>query len=68
MTAEIEIMSSHLLNEREAAQFLGCSVALMRKMRLHGIGPDYCRVGRLVRYPQTALLGYIDATRVRGAV
>lgn len=48
-----------LLDERAAAQMFSCSVALLRKMRLHGNGPEYCRVGRLVRYPVSNLEAFI---------
>jgi hypothetical protein len=57
----------NLLDERAAAQMLACSVALLRKMRLFGNGPGYCKIGRLVRYPETDLMAFIDANRVEGA-
>ena len=51
-------------NEKEAAIVLGCSVAALRKWRLLGKGPTYCRVGRLVRYSEADLAAYLDANRV----
>ena len=49
------------LNEKQAADLLGCSAALMRRMRREGRGPRWTRIGRLVRYPETWLLEYIEA-------
>jgi hypothetical protein len=39
------------LNEKEMAQRLGVSVAWLRKRRITGGGPVFCKMGRLVRYP-----------------
>jgi hypothetical protein len=47
----IDLNPDRLLDEREAAQILCCSVALLRKMRLFATGPSYCKIGRLVRTP-----------------
>jgi hypothetical protein len=58
---------SSILNERQAANVLGCSVALMRKWRLYGDGPSYCKIGRLVRYRQGDLDSFVEAHRVETA-
>jgi len=55
---------SHLLNERQAAEGMGCSVALMRKWRLCGDGPAYVKLGRLVRYRQPDIDAFLEAHRV----
>jgi predicted DNA-binding transcriptional regulator AlpA len=56
---------NRLLNEQEAADILGCSPALLRKMRLtRTIGPAYCKIGRLVRYAASELDAFIVASRV----
>lgn len=55
-----------MLNEKEAAQVLGCSVALMRKMRLFGNGPSFHKLRRLVRYALADLRSYMEACRVSG--
>jgi hypothetical protein len=47
---------------------LGCSIALMRKMRLFGSGPAYSKVGRLVRYAEADLAAFIAKNRVGGRV
>jgi predicted DNA-binding transcriptional regulator AlpA len=51
----------NVLNEREAAEVVGCSVALMRKWRLFREGPPYVKIGRLVRYRQADLDAFLDA-------
>ncbi len=53
-----------LLNEKQTAQYLCCSVAALRKWRLLGKGPAYCKIGRLVRYAEADLAEYLDANRV----
>ncbi len=54
-----------MCDEREAARLLGCSVALLRRMRLERRGPKFTRIGRLVRYPQDWLYQYVEANAVR---
>jgi hypothetical protein len=53
-----------LLDEKHAAQFLGCSVGMMRKFRLFGNGPAFCKLGRLVRYREEDLAAFVSANRV----
>jgi hypothetical protein len=50
-----------LLTEREAASFLGCSVAFLRRCRLFRTGPVYAKLGRLVRYRLADLEEYVCA-------
>ena len=64
MQPESETLSGRLLNEGSAAQILGCSASLLRKWRLYGGGPDYCHVGRLVRYPVSTLNAFISTNTV----
>ena len=54
------------LNERQAAEFLNCSVAALRRWRLLGQGPAFCRLGRLIRYRQADLVAFLDTNRVAG--
>jgi predicted DNA-binding transcriptional regulator AlpA len=58
---------SDVLNERQAASVLGCSVALTRKWRLYGAGPSYLKIGRLVRYRQADIDSFLEAHRVETA-
>ncbi len=53
-----------ICDEREAAKLLGCSVALLRRMRREGRGPKFTRIGRLVRYPEEWLCQYIEENAV----
>ncbi len=58
----------NVLNEREAAAVVGCSVALLRKWRLFGEGPTYIKLGRrLVRYRPEDLTAFLDAHMVTGS-
>lgn len=53
-----------LLHERDAAVFLGMSIAWMQKSRYLGTGPKYVKVGglngRAVRYRYRDLVEYIE--------
>jgi hypothetical protein len=53
-----------LYDEKQAAKMISCSVALLRKFRLFGEGPAYCKIGRLVRYRQEDLAAFLDQHRV----
>lgn len=64
MSEVTDVVSGRLLNEYEAATILCCSIGLMRKWRLYGGGPGYCRLGRLVRYSEADLVAFIQANRV----
>jgi len=39
-----------LINDHKVAELLGISVRTVRKWRLEGEGPNYCKLGRCVRY------------------
>jgi predicted DNA-binding transcriptional regulator AlpA len=45
-----------LLTPKEAAHFLRVSLSWLAKARMRGDGPLYIRVGRSIRYSETALL------------
>jgi hypothetical protein len=55
-----------LLNEKDAAQVLGCSAGLLRKWRQSGEGPAFCKIGRLVRYRADDLASFVAASRIEG--
>jgi len=61
MNLEIEIQP--MLNIKQAAQCLGCSVSMMRKMKRLGTGPVYHRVGRSLRYAPDDLRSFMNACR-----
>ena len=52
-----------LLDEKAAAQILGCSHHLLRKWRRPGGGPRHHNVGRLVRYALADLQSFMDDCR-----
>ena len=44
-----------LLTPKEAAEFLRVSLSWLAKARMRGDGPPFIKVGRSVRYSETAL-------------
>ncbi len=50
-----------MLNEKEAALFLGCSVAKMQKDRQKGSPVKFLKIGSSVRYRQCDLEEYIQS-------
>jgi predicted DNA-binding transcriptional regulator AlpA len=57
-----------LLNEKQVAEFLGVTVHALRRWRFEGRGPDFFRLeGRLVRYRQEDVEGWLSAQAMRGA-
>jgi len=53
-----------MYDEREAAQFLHCSVACLRRRRLENRPPKFTRIGRLVRYREDWLTSFVDSNVV----
>jgi predicted DNA-binding transcriptional regulator AlpA len=53
-----------LLNERETARRLAISAALLRKWRRLGEGPQYVRLGRVIRYDCKTVEEYVRAHAV----
>jgi hypothetical protein len=56
------ISLARLLDEKEAAAVLHCSVAFLRRCRLFHTGPPFAKIGRLVRYRMEDLQRYIEAS------
>lgn len=54
------------LDERQAARLLALSPKTLEKMRALGSGPDFVRVGRLVRYPRTKVLEWARSREAGG--
>ena len=54
-----------LLNTNDAAPYVGENPKSLANKRSRGEGPDYIKVGRLVRYRQSALNRYLDEREVR---
>jgi len=59
-----------LFNEKELAEFCGCSVGLVRRWRASGSGPRFLRLngGRLVRYPHDSVLEFFERSAAPLAV
>ena len=57
--------SLRMYTEEQVAEMLQVSLSQLRKWRMkkHGdkqLGPPFRKIGRLVRYPESALLAYIN--------
>jgi predicted DNA-binding transcriptional regulator AlpA len=52
-----EVMEKQIVNERQAAQYLGLSVKTLQAWRWRGTGPRYVKMNKAVRYR----LGDLDA-------
>ena len=51
------------LTEHEVAEVLGCSPACLRKWRSQQTGPDYFKLGKLIRYRESALEAFVSASK-----
>ena len=54
-----------LLTTDEAAEYLGVSAKKLEMGRCIGMGPQFVRLGRLVRYRADDLLAYLEANTYR---
>jgi excisionase family DNA binding protein len=52
-----------LLSTKEAAKYIGISEKTLPVWRVRGEGPEYVKIGRLVRYEKKALDRYIGDRR-----
>jgi predicted DNA-binding transcriptional regulator AlpA len=50
-----------LLHPKEVAELLSVSTSWLAKARLNGSGPPFIKLGRAVRYLESAVRGYIRA-------
>ena len=55
-----------LLHSRDVARILNVSMSWLAKARLSGEGPRFVKIGRAVRYLESALREYIKG-RTRGS-
>jgi excisionase family DNA binding protein len=56
-------MTIKLLNVEEAAEFLKLGVSTLNKLRVHGGGPTYFKLGSRVLYSETDLERYLAQRR-----
>lgn len=52
-----------LLNQREAARYLGVSERFLEKGRVSGRAPRFVRVGRSIRYDLDDLRNWVDSRK-----
>lgn len=57
---------ARLVDEREAARMLACSVHMLRSLRLKKEPPYWYKIGRLVRYGIDDLERYLACNKVGG--
>jgi predicted DNA-binding transcriptional regulator AlpA len=57
-------MDNKLLNNSEAAEFLGMSPDTLPRWRWAGIGPAYLKVGRSIKYRRADLEAFLNESRV----
>ena len=50
-----------LLHPKEVAKLLNVSTSWLAKSRLTGTGPRFVKIGRAVRYPESAVQEFIKA-------
>jgi predicted DNA-binding transcriptional regulator AlpA len=50
-----------LLTPEQAAKILNVSTSYLAKSRVHGDGPEFVKIGRAVRYPDSSLRKFIKA-------
>lgn len=54
-----------LMNDKQAAKFLGVATQTVRNWRTRRQGPDYIKMVRAVRYTERDLLKYLESRKVR---
>jgi predicted DNA-binding transcriptional regulator AlpA len=55
----------NIMSPAELAIYVGLSESMLAKMRCLGGGPEYFKLGRAVRYPQSDVDGWLADRRVR---
>ena len=68
MTRTTSPTIKHVLNEHEAAEWLGLDVTTLRDWRFRRIGPVYVKyLNKAVRYPLAELANFVERSRVQTA-
>jgi len=57
-------LSNDLLATAEAAPVLDSAPRTLIRWRQEGTGPDYCKIGRKVRYRYSSLLRWIEEQEI----
>lgn len=66
-TSPSSIESNALLTEVAAARILKLSIRTLQAWRCRGIGPDFIRVGRAIRYRHSDLIDWLNHNTVSPA-
>jgi len=61
MTAQ----TAQILNEKQAATFLGLSLSTLQQRRFKGQQPPYFKIGKSVRYSIEDLWAFAESCRVK---
>jgi len=56
---------NRVLNDKQAAQFLGVAVQTLRNWRGQRRGPDYIKLGRSVRYSEGDLSRFLESRKIK---
>ena len=54
-------MNANLLTEQDVSKRLRVSLACLRRWRLENRGPEYVKVGSLVRYDPDSLMNWLNS-------
>ncbi len=52
--------NENLLNEKQAAKVLTVGTRVLQSWRVRGFGPTFLKLGRLIRYKQSAIDSWIE--------
>lgn len=63
----IPVLATPYLTTPQAAAYLGISPRTLEDWRLRGGGPNFRKIGRLVRYARSDLDGFMDTNRFRNS-
>lgn len=55
-----DVLENRLLKPREATAYLGSSVLALSQYRALGIGPEYFKVGKMVRYRRSDIDKWLE--------
>lgn len=58
---EKSVATEPLLTPEQAAKILNVSTSYLAKSRVDGDGPQFVKIGRAVRYPESSLRNFIKA-------
>ena len=67
MSAHEIVPNDPLMRSDAVAEYLGVQIPALEKWRQLGVGPDYIKVGRLVRYKKSALDAWLTERTVATA-